>query len=141
MLKVYSNPKNKTTTVLLSGGDMDAINTVVPRLGISNIITDSVPSYIVSEVIDVFSLRKLLMPNVSKATVQLREGDTYNSEVGKEEALAKAQRNYNNSLVKRFKHWQVAMLKKVYSVNPETFKAAMNETMNWINEHEKSDVK
>lgn len=127
MLKVYTNKKEKTTTVVTRDNDMDAINKVVGRLNIRGLINDSMPDYIVSSVIRAFELKHLIMPTDSKATVKCREQDVFSEEVGVREATLKMKNNYQKSMEKAFVRWQVAMLRKIYTTNPSTFDAALSK--------------
>lgn len=67
------------------------------------------------------------MSNTIKATVTCDERDTYDAVVGESEAVKKAMANHKKAFLKALTRWQVAMLKDIIAVSPETFETALRK--------------
>lgn len=70
---------------------------------------------------------KLMMDRVYKAKVKCAEDDTYSDKQGEIEAVKKAMANHKRGFDKAMKRWQVAVLKDLIRVSPDTFEDAVKE--------------
>ena len=120
LLDIYRNEDKKTTTAVINYCDNDAINRVMKRLGLN--IED-----MIGRDRDVFHVREALMASKTDATVKCNEKDTYNAKEGENEAVKKAMSNHNKSFKKALLRWQIAMIKDIKNVSPETFDEAIKK--------------
>lgn len=88
----YTNPYKKTTTAVITGCQLDAINTFNKK--IASCVNSSLR-------IDSKYDERFIMPYQMYATVTCRDGDEYNEEEGLRRALKKLSEKYNRSLYKR----------------------------------------
>ena len=88
----YTNLYKKTTTAVITGCQLDAINTFNKK--IASCVNSSLR-------IDSKYDERFIMPFEMSATVTCREGDVYSEEEGKRQALKKLSEKYNRSLYKR----------------------------------------
>ena len=66
------------------------------------------------------------MTNKVVGTVRCDDRDTYSAEVGEAEAVKKAMSNHNRAFKKALTRWQIAMLKDIIAVSPDTFEEALH---------------
>lgn len=88
----YTNPYKKTTTAVITGCQLDAINTFNEK--IASCVNSSLR---IGSKYD----ERFIMPYQMYATVTCRDGDEYNEEEGRRRALKKLSEKYNRSLYKR----------------------------------------
>ena len=132
MLKIFENTKKKSTIAVVENCEMDAVAKIARQIAASNNIVLNPEKNRRTESIRfakkcVPHAEKARMPKSIKATVTCDSRDTYNAKVGEAEAVKKAMSNHNKSFKKAIKRWQVAMLKDIIAVSPETFEEALHE--------------
>lgn len=132
MLKTFKNTEKKTTIAVIENCGTDAVakigRVMAARHGLKlnpngckrceqvNFAQRLVPNS-----------RVALMNDTIKATVTCDERDTYDEAVGESEAVKKAMANHKRAFTSALKRWQVAMLKDIMAVSPETFEEALHE--------------
>lgn len=134
MLKTFKNVEKKATIAVIEDCSMDAVARIGKVIAARNKVKldkDICKRY---EQIKfacrlVPNSKSALMSESIKAIVTCDERDTYDEAVGEREAVKKAIANHKRAFLKALKRWQVAMLKDVIAVSPETFKEALNEVM------------
>jgi hypothetical protein len=127
MVHFYENEGKKVVTAVIKDSKDDAKIQVIKRLGLSNeFIESEVGLGYVSccDISPVLKLDTLEMPNTVSATVHVQEGDTYDRQVGRDAANDKVIKNFESSKKKALIRWQLAMLKQIKNVSPETFDEA-----------------
>lgn len=120
MLEILRNEKKETTTAIIEGCELDAAKRVGKRLDIKHdngeICFCCIPH-----------IESLLMKNKIVGTARPLGDDTYNEKEGRDRAVFKAMKNHKNAFTKALKRWQVAMIKDIRDVSPETFAEALKE--------------
>lgn len=119
MLNIYKDKEKQTTTAVVTKSEHDARSRIVRRLGLS-----SLDIYFIG---DYLCLDKTKMNKTYSGTVHCDERDTYDEAVGVDKAVKKAMDNHNRAFMRAIIRWQVAMLKKIKSVSPETFDEAVTK--------------
>lgn len=120
MLNIYKDKEKQTTTAVIAKSANDASSRIVKRLGLSKI-----DIYLLS---DYICLDKAKMNKTYSGRVHCDERDTYDEAVGADKAIKKAMDNHNRAFKRAIIRWQVAMLKKIKTVSPETFDEAMTKS-------------
>lgn len=124
MLRIFRNDEKKTTTAIIEDCEYDAINTITKRLYGKRIVDEhryepiSLEKYVPS-------IDEALMSPKYCGTVACDERDEYNEKVGESQAVKKAMANHNDSYNRALLRWQVAILRKIREVSPDTFAAAL----------------
>ncbi len=124
MLDIFRNSKKKTTTAVIKDSAYDAVNHIEKKLGLS--VDGELLELEVAEVFEP-SLRKAVMNNTYTGTVKCDERDTYDENVGEDEAVKKAMANHKNGFTKAIVRWQAAAIKRIIEVSPETFDEALRK--------------
>ena len=132
MLKIFSNNEKKSTTAVVEKCEMDAVAKIGRCIAASNNVIlnkneNRRKASIKFACKCVPHISKAVMPKTIKATVTCDSRDTYSAKAGEAEAVKKAMSNHNKSFKKAIKRWQVAMLKDIIAVSPETFEEALHE--------------
>lgn len=136
MLNIYRNTEKKSTVAVIRDCETDALarigKVMAARHGLGynpnkckrcqqvHLALHGVPNGKLAE-----------MPKTIKATVTCDTRDTYSEAVGESEAVKKAMDNHKRAFLKALKRWQVAMIKDVMAVSPDTFKEALQEATQW----------
>lgn len=140
-MKYFENKEAKTTTAVLENCQDEAVAYVEKRLSNwyieEEFMADVCEFVFASEHQDMFKGSKfeiphkeaLKIPEKIRATVRLNPVDRYNKKVGQLYAKEKAMENKKSALRKAIKRWQIAMLKDIMAINPETFKEALEKVM------------
>lgn len=131
MLKIFRNSKKQTTVAVIEDCQTDAIAHIGRIMAARHQVNLNRGDCKRCEQIRFASkcipgVREAEMPNVIKATVTCDARDEYNEAVGESEAVKKAMSNHKKSYLKALKRWQVAMLKDIIAVSPETFEDALH---------------
>jgi len=130
MLRIFKNDTKKTTTALIENSSYDAFLRVLKRLGVKDYNYDADTNQLVVNpcvVANALKLELLEMNDKISGTVKYDERDIYDEKVGESLAVKKAMENHNKSFNKALKRWQVAMLKLIMDVSPETFEEALHK--------------
>lgn len=140
MIKVVKDVKSKRTKALIKDSKLDAIASIGKTLGTSThngrelakahgIEFNTVckrDAYIEFAQKCVPNSSEALMTNLEATAICYPEDD-YNTQVGENEAVKKVLNHHRTSFYKAIKRWQVAMLKDIIAVSPETFEEALHE--------------
>lgn len=133
MLQIFTNNEKKSTTAIINDCGTDALErigrTILGRHPECVIIDDESDKKSKNIQVALQSLPnggKAIMSNKIVGTVKCDERDTYSTEVGEGEAVKKAMANHNKAFKKALTRWQIAMLKDIIAVSPETFEEALN---------------
>lgn len=129
MLKTYVNENEQTTVAVAEDVEMDAVMhilKVMPEIcyGAEEEVECGIPG--VTRInLRAFNLSGALINGPIKGIVKCHEGDTYDVAVGKNEAVKKAMNNHNKAFKRALKNWQIAILKRIREVSPDTFEEAV----------------
>lgn len=120
MMDIVRTEKNgkKVTTAIVDGCTFDAVKRIEKRFYTVN----NNPEDCVLPNID-----KALMDDKFVSSVRLAEGDTYSEVEGESLAVKKNMEKHNRAFNKAVTDWQVAMLKDIQRVSPETFLDAIKQ--------------
>lgn len=80
-----------------------------------------------SDIEKALCLDKLKMNDKYTAVVKCQNGDKPDEQQGEKEVRIKVLANLHRAEHKAYKKWQVAMIKKIIEVNPDTFESALEE--------------
>jgi len=132
MLKIFRNSKKQTTVAVIENCGTDAVARIGKVMAARHQINlNGGECKRCEQVRFAYKLvpnsRVANMVDTIKATVTCDERDTYNEAVGESEAVKKAMANHKKAYNKALKRWQVAMLKDIMAVSPETFEEALRE--------------
>ena len=119
MLQIFRNEKKKTTTAVIESAAFDAVKHIEKRLNIRDGACNCAAA--------ILEFDKAIMSDKYTGTVTCDFRDVYNEVVGEDEAVLKAMRNHHKGYEKALVNWQVAMLKKIKTVSPETFEKAFEK--------------
>ena len=134
MARIFENKEKRANTAVLEGCNYDAIKHLTKR-GIFG-TEAKVHEYEIDgvKVIDInadlteaMSFSCLDMKGRYTGTVVCDERDEYESAIGESLAVKKAMDNHHAAFIRAIKRWQVAMLKKIYDANPDTFEEALTK--------------
>ena len=132
MARIFENKEKRANTAVLEDCAYDAIKHLTKRdifgsdAKIIEIDFDGVKGLEVNvDLAEALMLKCLDMKSRYTGTVICDERDEYDASVGESLAVKKAMDNHHNAFVKAIKRWQVAMLKKIYMANPDTFEDAL----------------
>lgn len=121
MLPITRDIEKKTTTAELSGTKFDAIAHIIKVLGIRYSKIDDAMNY------SDMKLYEAVMSEVYTGTVTCDEKDDYDEAVGESEAVKKAMSNHNKAFKRALTRWQIAMIKRIINVSPDTFDTALHK--------------
>lgn len=119
MLQIFRNEKKKTTTAVIDYSAFDAIRHIEKRLNLKDGACDCVAN--------VLEFDKAIMSDKYTGTVTCDDRDEYSEAAGENAAVLKTMRNHHKGYEKALVNWQVAMLKKIKTVSPETFEKALEK--------------
>lgn len=119
MLEIIENKEKKATTAILKGCALDAAKRVGKRLDIRNNEGEAC-------ICCIPHVEELIMTNKIVGTAKPLGDDKFDESVGKAKAIRKATKNHKSAFTKALKRWQVAMLRDIIAVSPETFEDALN---------------
>lgn len=119
MLNIYKDKEKQSTTAVVTKSEYDARSRIVRRFGLSKLDIHLIGDYL--------CLDKTKMNRTYSGTVHCDERDTYDEAVGADKAIKKAMDNHNRAFKNAIIRWQVAMLKKIKTVSPETFDEAVTK--------------
>lgn len=128
MLKTYVNENEQTTVAVAEDVEMDAVMHILKVMPeISYGAEEEVGCAFGATRINMraFTLSSALINGPIKGIVKCHEGDTYDAEVGRNEAVKKAMNNHNKAFKRALKNWQIAILKRIREVSPDTFEEAV----------------
>ena len=132
MLKTFKNDEKKSTVAVIEDCGTDAIARIGKVMAARHQINLNRGDCKRCESVK-FAYK--LVPNAQvaemsdtiKATVTCDARDTYDVAVGESEAVKKAMSNHKKAFIKALTRWQVAMLKDIMAVSPETFEDALKK--------------
>lgn len=132
MLKTFKNEEKRSTIAVIEDCQTDAIAHIGRIMAARHLVNLNRGNCKRCEQIKFASkcipgVREAEMPNVIKATVTCDARDEYNEAVGESEAVKKAMSNHKRVFLKALTRWQVAMLKDIIAVSPETFEDALKK--------------
>lgn len=133
MLQIFTNNEKKSTTAIINNCSTDALErigrTILGRHPECIITDESADKRTRNVQVALQSLpngAKAIMTNKIVGTVKCDERDTYVAEIGEGEAVKKAMGNHNKAFKKALTRWQIAMLKDIIAVSPDTFEEALH---------------
>ena len=111
----------KVTTAIVTDCEMDAVRRIHKRF-FANEQDDCCPKCcgIPHEEVAIINDKFI-------SSVRLADGDEYSEELGESLAVKKNMEKHQNAFKKAIVRWQVAMLKDIKRVQPETFEEAFNK--------------
>lgn len=132
MLKTFKNKEKKETIAIIENCQADAIAHIGRIMAARHQVNLNRGNCKRCEQVKfacklVPGVRDAEMTNVIKATVTCDARDEYNEAVGESEAVKKAMGNHKKAFLKALTRWQVAILKDVIAVSPETFEDALKK--------------
>lgn len=132
MLKIFRNTKKQTTVAVIENCGTDAVAHIGKVMAARHQIALNKGNCKRCEQVRfaysmVPNTNRATMVDTIKATVTCDARDTYSEAVGESEAVKKAMNNHKKAFLKALKRWQVAMLKDIMAVSPETFDDALQE--------------
>lgn len=134
MLQIFTNNKKKSTTAIINGCGTDALERIGrtilgrhPECVVDEESLDKKSMHIQVAIQSLPNGAKAIMSNKIAGTVRCSDQDEYKEEVGESEAVKKAMSNHNKAFKKALIRWQVAMLKDIMAVSPETFDEALHK--------------
>ena len=132
MLQIFTNNEKKSTTAIINDCGTDALErigrTILGRHPECIVIDDTIDKKSMNIQVALQSLpngASAVMTNKVVGTVRCDDRDTYSAEVGEAEAVKKAMSNHNRAFKKALTRWQIAMLKDIIAVSPDTFEEAL----------------
>ena len=136
MLKIFRNSKKQTTVAVIEKCGTDAVAHIGKVMAARHQFSLNKGNCKRCEQVRfaykmIPNADKANMVDTIKATVTCDARDTYSEAVGESEAVKKAMANHKRAYVKALKRWQVAMLKDIMAVSPETFREAVQEVTQW----------
>lgn len=117
-VRVYENKSKKSTTAVLQDVQFDAIFKILKVLNSHN--------HDLQGICEVPNLESALIPTKIVATTVCHAGDEFDSDEGRKVAIKKVMKKHNLSFRKALKRWQIAMLKDIIAVSPDTFEEALH---------------
>lgn len=132
MLKTYVNEKEQTTVAVAEDAEMDAVMHILKvmpeiRYGAEEEVGCAFGATRIN--MRAFTLSSALINGPIKGIVKCHDGDTYDAEVGRNEAVKKAMNNHNKAFKRALKNWQIAILKRIREVSPDTFDDAARKVI------------
>ena len=135
MARIFENKEKRANTAVLEGCNYDAIKHLCKK-GIfgentyaEQFESDDEYGYIIvhGDISEAMMFKHLDMKTKYTGTVVCDERDEYDSAIGESLAVKKAMDNHHAAFIRTIKRWQVAMLKKIYDANPDTFEEALTK--------------
>lgn len=116
-VKVLVNDEKGATTAILESCDFDAVTKIERVLGLD--ILDG-------EEFTNFNLDKALMSESISATVRCSADDVFDETEGRKLAIKKVMSKHNKQFKRAIRNWQIAMLRNIIKVCPDTFDEALH---------------
>lgn len=124
---IYVNKEKQTTSAVLKDTAFDAVEAIARRMGVEIDGCTCGCIYGVEMDLSDIALDKAVMHDRYSATVKVHGDDVFNEDEGEKRAVKKAMDNHKDAFTRALTRWQVAMLKKIKSVSPETFDKALEK--------------
>lgn len=110
-VKVLVNDEKKVTTAVVEGCELNAIERIEKVLKGRDLTRN---------------FKKALLPEKINAKTTCLECDTFDEKEGRRLAINKVMEKHNRAFKNALMRWQVAMLRDIQAVSPETFKDAVD---------------
>lgn len=132
MIRTYVNSEKETTVAVVDDFEYDAVKRIVKVM--PEIVEGAAKDLCgccggIQFDVNAFALRHAFIQGPIKGVVKCHGEDKFDYATGENEAVKKAMNNHNKAFNRALKNWQVAILKKICSVNPGTFNQAVDEAL------------